>query len=298
MSLEYRNLLLLLTRLSTSNASKRSIKKIALLTFALSFFTLFSTTVAAESCNSLTNNQKAMVKNNFKHDPFSMISTVVEIATGNFEESQKNLSIELVFDLTMMYRQTSALHRSKTFKNPYMSFIKSNFFGLFRKLYTEPSKLLQKKRFDFLNAEEHQNIKKGSISFTSFNRSLCQENESLYLGCKGHYYKISTLISPELSCNINSTTNKGFQVDFYLTYSNSYGFKIADVDLSGKRVALDLFEYMYNLKSRGYNNSALLSQLQLLQPNNTPFEFPKRLRHSKNIIAITQTTKERLPTSL
>lgn len=268
------------------------------LTLTVSLFVFATTKAYADSCNGLSSIQKSVVKKNFNHDPFAMISSLIQVASGDFNESKKNLSMELSFDLPMIYRQTARLHRSKIFKDPYMNFLKSNFFGFYRSLYKEPSKVLMRKRFDFLNSTDRQNINKGSISFTGFDRSRCSKEESKSLGCKSHYYKISAMISPELSCEQGHSFKKGFETSFYLSYSKNYGFKIVDIDLSGKRLVLELFDHMSNLKSRGYNNSALISQLESLQSKNTPFQFPKKMSHSNNIMAIIQSEKDRLPTSL
>lgn len=265
------------------------------MSLTLSFFSLKA---QAEICNGLSGIQKDLVEKNFGHNPFEMITSLVQIASGDYEGPKKNLSLELSFDLPMVYQQTLKLHQSKTFKEPYMSFIKSSFFGFYRVLYKKPSKALQKQRFDFLSATDRQNLKRGSVSFTGFDRSRCTRSESKNLGCSGHYYKVTAMIYPELSCPKGVTSNGGFEVEFYLSHNRRYGFKIVDVNLSGKRIVLDLFEQMSNLKSRGYNNSALSSQLKALQPKSRPFNFPKRLQHSNNIMAIIQTNQDRLPTSL
>ena len=136
--------------------------------------------VKTDNCKALDNAQKNQISRKFNHNPFQMIESLIQIANGDYSEAQKNFSIELVFDLNMIYRQTIKLHKgSKIFKNPYMTKIKTNFFGLYNQLYKIPTKSIamkQGKNFSSLNFQKLQK-KEGSILFTNLGRSLCTEEE-------------------------------------------------------------------------------------------------------------------------
>jgi len=249
-------------------------------------------------CSSLTATQKNKITENFKHNPFQMIESLVQIANGDYSEAKKNLSIELSFDLNMIYKQTMRHHQnSSLFKDPYMTKIKTNFFGLFDQLYKSPTKSLALKSKARLTTLERDSLKAGSILFTDLKRLKCTSKESSLLGCSDGYYVLNSIIAPELSCK-NKSLKNSFSTKFYLTHSKKYGFKITDVELSGSRVVLPTFEYTQELKNKGYKKEAILARFQNLQNSSSSFKFPKRPRHSRSIMAIINSDKNRVPTSL
>ena len=227
-----------------------------------------------------------------------MVESLVQIAHGNYSEAKKNLSVELSFDLHMVFHQTNRLHQnSSLFKNPYMTKIKTNFFGLYDQLYKRTTKSLMFKNNDALTALENRNLQDGSILFTNLTRSGCSYDEQKFLGCNGGYYVLETVISPELTCK-NTGSKDGFTARFYLTHTKKFGFKVADIEMSGSRVVLQTFRYIDELKNQGYNKDALLARFKSLQNSSSSFKFPPRLRHSRSIMAVIESNNDRVPTSL
>jgi hypothetical protein len=242
--------------------------------------------------------QKKQVSRKFNHDPFQMIESLIQIANGEYSEAKKNLSVELSFDLSMVYGQTQRLHQgSKLFKDPYMTKIKTNFFGLFNQLYKKPAKSLLIRNGENLTSLDVQKIQSGSILFTKLGRSACTREESTLLGCSSGYYIVDAIISPEISCSDESLKN-AFKAMFYLTHSKKFGFKITDVEMSGSRVVLQTFLYVQELKKRGYRKDAILARFKNLQNSSSSFKFPSRLNHSRSILAIIESNNNRVPTSL
>ena len=253
----------------------------------------FRPNFAWSTCTALSQPQMNSISRKFNHNPFQMLESLITIANGEYSEAKKNLSVELSFDLKMVYKQSLKHHQnSSLFKNPYMTKIKTNFFGLYNQLYKKPTQLLAIKNAD-LTALERKRLKKGSVLFTNLSSVNCSQEEKRLLGCMRGYYVLDAIISPELSCN-----EKGFKTRFYLTYSKKYGFKITDVELSGSRVVLQTFKYTDELKKRGYKKTAILARFQNLQNSSSSFKFPSKLKHSKSILAIIESNSNRVPTSL
>lgn len=280
-------------------------KSILLMTLALLYLTP-NTSWAINSlknqknnyCSALDNTQKNQIARKFNHDPFQMVESLVQIANGNYSEAKKNLSIELSFDLNMVYRQTMRLHqRSSLFKNPYMTKIKTNFFGLYNQLYKRPTRSLALKQSEGLASLDFQNLQRGSILFTNLGRASCTKEETNLLGCNGGYYVLEAVISPELSCKVEGLKN-AFKTRFYLTHNKKFGFKITDIEMSGSRVVLQTFRYIQELKRRGYKKEAILARFKNLQTSSSSFKFPSRLNHSRSIMAIIESNNNRVPTSL
>ena len=251
-----------------------------------------------KNCRSINSIQKNQISRKFNHDPFKMVESLIQVANGDYSEAKKNLSVELSFDLHMVFRQTNRLHQnSSLFKNPYMTKIKTNFFGLYDNLYKRTTKSLMLKTSETLTALENKKLQDGSILFTNLTRSGCSYDEKKFLGCNGGYYVLDTVISPELTCKSDELKN-GFTAKFYLTHTKKFGFKVADIEMSGSRVVLETFRYIDELKNQGYNKDAILARFKNLQNSSSSFKFPSRLRHSRSIMAIVESNNDRVPTSL
>ena len=246
----------------------------------------------------MTKRQTSQISRQFNHDPFQMVESLMQIANGDFSDAKKNLSVELSFDLMMVFKQTSKLHNgSSLFKNPYMTKIKTNFFGLYNQLYKQPTNILAIKKGKKLSSLELQKLRSGSVAFTGFKQHKCNDKERKLLGCRGNYYVIDTVVSPEVTCGSPELEN-AFNAKFYLTHSKKYGFKITDVEMSGSRIVLQTFKYIQDLKQQGYKKDAILARFQNLQNSTSSFKFPKRLNHSRSIMAIIESDTNRMPTSL
>ncbi len=249
-------------------------------------------------CSELKDRQKDSISTNFDHNPFETIETLVKISHGNFDDDQKNLAIERSFDLGMIFRQTQKHHdKSSAFKTLYMNKIKNDFYGLYSRLFKEPTKTLMSKHKEQMSTEVTEALDQGSIIFTNLSRYRCTSVDKSLLGCSGGYYVLYSTLSPELSCN-TSDLKDAYQVKFFLSYNKKYGFKIVDVEMSGTRIVLKTFKYIDELKSRGYNREALISRFKSLEHDSKSFVFPSRLTHSRAVMAITESDKSRLPSSL
>jgi|GEM_PF-4818408 len=270
-----------------------------LLTISIYSVTSYSfTSTNSFLCSELKDRQKDAISTNFDHNPFETIETLIKISHGNFDDDQKNLAVERSFDLGMVFRQTNKHHdNSSAFKTLYMNKIKNDFFGLYSRLFKKPTKVLMSKHKDQMSPEIKETLDQGSIIFTNLSRYKCTADDESLLGCSGGYYVLFSTLSPELSCN-TSDLKDAFQVKFFLSYNKKYGFKIADVEMSGTRVVLKTFKYIEELKSKGYNREALISRFKNLEGDSKSFVFPSRLTHSRAVMAITESDKSRLPSSL
>jgi len=249
-------------------------------------------------CNELKDRQKDAISTNFDHNPFETIETLVKISHGDFKDDQKNLAIERSFDLSMIFHQTQKHHdKSSTFKTLYMNKIKNDFFGLYSRLFKNPTKILMSKNKDQMSSEIKERLDQGSIIFTNLSRYRCSAEDENLLGCSGGYYVLFSTLSPELSCSTTDLKD-AYQIKFFLSYNKKYGFKIADIEMSGTRIVLQTFKYINELKSNGYNKEALISRFKSFKNDSKNFVFPTRLTHSRAVMAITEPDKTRVPSSL
>ena len=268
---------------------------------AISFYSASSysfTTTNSFLCSELKDRQKDTISTNFDHNPFETIETFIKISHGDFDDDQKNLAVERSFDLGMIFHQTQKHHdKSSIFKNLYMNKIKNDFFGLYSRLFKKPTKILMSKLKDQMNPETVKKLNQGSVIFTNLSRYRCSADDETLMGCSGRYYVLYSTLSPELSCNTTDLKD-AYQVKFFLSYNKKYGFKIADIEMSGTRIVLQTFKYINELKTRGYNREALISRFKSLKGSSKSFVFPSRLTHSRAVMAITESDQSRLPSSL
>lgn len=227
-----------------------------------------------------------------------MIHSLIQIANGSYSEAKKNLSVELSFDLNMIYKQSLRQHQnSRLFKDPYMTKIKTSFFGLYDQLYKKPTQSLMLKNNKSLTSIEKNNLNSGSLNFSTLTKEFCSLEDKKLLGCKDYYFVVDTILSPEVACK-QQNLKSAFKAKFYLSHSAKYGFKISDIEFAGTRIILETFRYTDELIKKGYKKEAILARFQNLQNTSSSFKFPKRLNHSRSIMAIIESNQNRAPTSL
>ncbi len=251
-------------------------------------------------CTKLSKSYKNEISKKFKQDPFFLVESFLKIPeSSKFNNSVllKNKLLTGSFDLSRIQKSTQTNLKSKAISNVFFDWIRTQYFSSYDKNLSEKNDhLLEKNRY-FLTKQELFDTANSLRFSTGIEKKSCSNEERFLLRCK-KLYVIKVQNTPAVSCK-NKNLQKAFEAKFYLTFSRKYGFKILDISLFGKRIVLDSMKHMFSLKSKGFNNSAIVSHISLLSNSPNTFRFPKRQVNTSTFLATLKNKgSTRLPASL
>jgi hypothetical protein len=236
----------------------------------------------------------------FKQNPIEFLEQLLKASSKESLNSEKqNELISASFDLRKVYRANAKSFKSKIITNSLFDWVRTQYFGNLNNNYINKNKYLLNKNHDLLTESERLNMKSFKPQWTSIEKVRCTKKETALLGCYKSMFKVTLQFLPEVSCK-KRDLKKAFEADFYLTYHSKYGFKVLDLNLSGKRLVMDSVEMMLSLKKDGFNKNAIARHLGVLSVGSKSFKIPRKQVHSGRFLATfgKEVSEERQPASL
>lgn len=273
---------------------------LALVLICSSFVSSNSRAAKSNYCSKVPSAYGKKLAKSFQQNPIVFLEQFLKASSEEVKKpTDQNELISASFDLRKVYRANAKSFKSRIITNSLYDWVRTQYFGNLKSNYLSKNEYLLKRNHDLLSTSERLNMKNFKPQWTSIERVRCTKKETSLIGCNKSMFKVTLQFLPEVSCK-KRDLKKAFEADFYLTYSTRYGFKVLDINLSGKRLVLDSVEMMLSLKKDGFNKNAIARHLNVLSLGTKSFKIPKKQVHSGRFLATfgKELSEERLPASL
>ncbi len=261
----------------------------------------------SQVCNFASEKFQNRVQKKFKQNPVRLIETFTiashKLFLQNIDSKKaaqnQNQILSNSFDVNRINQSLLKTLKTRSVTRYLMDWVRTQYWGNIDQLYYSKELSLKSFSKDILAPHELNitNTHPVMTKVTRLSSRKCNTAEKRTGLCPGTVYEAKVQFSPYISCR-QDILEKSFQGKFLLSFKRNQGFKILDVELSGKRIVLSSLDFLISQKRKGLNSQALTTQLRYLSSNSGSFTLPGVTAHSNSFLAKYSQPAPRLPASL